>query len=183
IEGSTLRFDFRGKSGLRHSLDLHDRRLARIVGRCRDLPGYELFQYVDEAGQQQTIDSADVNDYLRAISGEDFTAKDFRTWAGTVLAALALQEFESFDSQAQAKKNVVSAIQNVAERLGNTPAVCRKCYIHPAIVDAYLEGQLLDALRRRTEQELTGDLANLAPEEAAVLALLQQRLACEVQAE
>jgi DNA topoisomerase I len=179
IEGTRLRFAFRGKSGVRHNLDLHDRRLAQIVRRCRDLPGYELFQYIDDAGQHQTIDSADVNDYLRAISGEDFTAKDFRTWAGTVLAALALQEFESFDSQSQAKKNVVSAIQNVAERLGNTPSVCRKCYVHPAIIDAYLEGETLDALRQRTEQELTGDLANLAPEEAAVLVLLQQRLARE----
>jgi DNA topoisomerase-1 len=179
IEGTTLRFEFRGKSGVRHSLDLRDRRLAQIVKRCRDLPGYELFQYIDDAGQHQTIESADVNDYLRAISGEDFTAKDFRTWAGTVLAALALQEFESFDSQTQAKKNVVSAIQNVAERLGNTPSVCRKCYVHPAIIDAYLEGETLDALRQRTEQELTGDLANLAPEEAAVLVLLQQRLARE----
>jgi DNA topoisomerase I len=179
IDGPKLRFEFRGKSGVRHSLDLRDRRLARIVGRCRDLPGYELFQYIDEAGQHQTIDSADVNDYLRAISGEDFTAKDFRTWAGTVLAALALREFESFDSQTQAKKNVVSAIHNVAERLGNTPAVCRKCYIHPAIIDAYLEGQTLESLRQRTEQELAGDLSDLSPEEAAVLALLQQRLARE----
>jgi DNA topoisomerase I len=179
IEGTTLQFEFRGKSGVRHSLDLHDRRLARIVKRCRDLPGYELFQYIDDAGQHQTIESADVNDYLRAISGEDFTAKDFRTWAGTVLAALALQEFESFDSQAQAKKNVVSAVQHVAERLGNTPSVCRKCYIHPAIIDAYLEGETLDSLRQRTEQELTSDLASLPPEEAAVLALLQQRLARE----
>ena len=177
VDGSTLRFEFRGKSGVRHSVDLRDRRLARIVKRCRDIPGYELFQYIDDAGQRQTIDSADVNDYLRAISGEDFTAKDFRTWAGTVLAALALQELETFDSQAQAKRNIVGAIQNVAERLGNTPSVCRKCYVHPAVIDADLEGTTLDTLRQRTEQELTGDLANLPPEEAAVLALLQQRLA------
>jgi DNA topoisomerase-1 len=183
VDGATLRFEFRGKSGIRHSVDLHDRRLARIVKRCRDLPGYELFQYLDDAGQRQTIDSADVNDYLRAISGEDFTAKDFRTWAGTVLAALALQEFESFDSQAQAKRNIVGAIQNVAERLGNTPAICRKSYVHPAVIDAYLEGAMLDSLRQRTEQELSGDLANLPPEEAAVLALLQQRLAHEDQDE
>ena len=179
VEGSTLRFEFRGKSSVRHSVDLHDRRLARIVGRCRDLPGYELFQYIDDAGQRQTIDSADVNEYLRAISGEDFTAKDFRTWAGTILVALALQEFETFDSQAQAKHNVVSAIQEVAKRLGNTPSVCRKCYVHPAVIDAYLEGNTLDTLRQRTKQELTGDLASLSPEEAAVLALLQQRLAHE----
>jgi DNA topoisomerase-1 len=179
VDGTQLRFEFRGKSGVRHRVDLRDRRLARIVKRCRDLPGHELFQYVDDAGQHQTIDSGDVNDYLRAISGEDFTAKDFRTWAGTVLAALALQEFEGFDSQAQAKRNIVAAIQNVAKRLGNTPSVCRKCYVHPAIIDAYLEGSTLDVLRQRTEQELTGDLARLPPEEAAVLALLQQRLARE----
>ena len=179
VDGTQLRFEFRGKSGVRHRVDLRDRRLARIVKRCRDLPGHELFQYVDDAGQHQTIDSGDVNDYLRAISGEDFTAKDFRTWAGTVLAALALQEFEAFDSQAQAKRNIVAAIQNVAKRLGNTPSVCRKCYVHPAIIDAYLEGSTLNVLRQRTEQELTGDLARLPPEEAAVLALLQQRLARE----
>jgi DNA topoisomerase-1 len=179
VEGTTLRFEFRGKSGVRQSVGLHDRRVARIVARCRDLPGYELFQYIDETGRHQTIDSADVNEYLRSISGEDFTAKDFRTWAGTVLAALALREFESFDSQAQAKKNVVRAIQNVAKRLGNTPSVCRKCYVHPAVIDAYLEGDTLDALRQRTEQEFTNELAGLPPEEAAVLALLQRRLAHE----
>ena len=179
IQGGTVRFEFRGKSGVRHSVDLHDRRLARIVKRCRDLPGYELFQYIDDAGQRQRIDSADLNDYLRSIAGQEFTAKDFRTWAGTVLAALALQGFETFDSQAQAKKNIVGAIQQVAEQLGNTPSVCRKCYVHPAVIDAYLEGSMLDALRQRTERELTGDLAKLAPEEAAVLALLEQRLARE----
>jgi DNA topoisomerase-1 len=179
VDGATLRFEFRGKSGVRHHVDLRDRRLARIIKRCRDLPGHELFQYIDDAGQRQTIDSGDVNEYLRAISGEDFTAKDFRTWAGTVLAALALREFEAFDSQAQAKRNIVAAIQNVAKRLGNTPSVCRKCYVHPAIIDAYLEGSTLEVVRQRTEQELTGDLAHLPPEEAAVLALLQQRLAHE----
>jgi DNA topoisomerase-1 len=179
VNGATLRFEFRGKSGVRHSVDLRDRRLARIVKRCRDLPGYELFQYIDDAGQRQTIDSADVNDYLRAITGEDFTAKDFRTWAGTVLAALALQEFEAFDSQTQAKKNVVRAIEQVAERLGNTPSICRKCYIHPAVIDTSLEGTRLDTLSQRTKQELTSNLGNLPPDEAAVLALLQQRLARE----
>jgi DNA topoisomerase-1 len=177
VDSARLRFEFRGKSGIRHSVDLRDRRLARIVKRCRDIPGYELFQYVDDDGQRQTIGSADVNDYLHTIGGEDFTTKDFRTWAGTVLAALALQEFEAFDSQTQAKQNVVRAIEQVARRLGNTPAVCRKCYVHPAVIDAYLDGAMLDALRQHTKQELTGDLANLPPEEAAVLALLQQRLA------
>jgi DNA topoisomerase-1 len=177
VEGSTLRFEFRGKSGVRHSVDLHDRRLAQIVKRCRDIPGQELFQYIDEGGVRQTIDSADVNEYLRTISGDDFTAKDFRTWAGTVLAALALKEFEAFDSQAQAKKNVVRAIESVAERLGNTPAICRKCYIHPAVLEAYLDGTLIDMLDQRAGRKLARDLPDLPPEEATVLVLLKQRLA------
>jgi DNA topoisomerase-1 len=179
IEGATVRFHFRGKSGKTHTVALNDRRLARIVKRCRDLPGYELFQYIDEHGQRQTIDSGDVNRYLREISGQDFTAKDFRTWAGTLLAALALQEYESFDSAAQAKKNVVQAIESVAERLGNTPSICRKCYVHPAVLDAYLEGSLVETLQQRAEQELAESLRELRPEEAAVMGLLMRRLAHE----
>ncbi len=179
ISGSKVQFHFRGKSGKTHTIDIKDRRLANIVKRCRDIPGYELFQYVDEDGQRQTIDSADVNEYLREITGQDFTAKDFRTWAGTVLAALALQEFEAFDSETQAKKNIVRAIERVAERLGNTPSICRKCYVHPAVLDSYLEGSMLDALQQRTEQELIDALHELRPEEAAVMALLQQRLVRE----
>src|SRR5207237_4510997 len=108
-----VRFHFRGKGGKNQTVDLNDQRLARVVKRCKDIPGYELFQYLDDDGQRQTIDSADVNDYLREITGQDFTAKDFRTWAGTVLAAMALQEFEAFDSETQAKKNVVQAIKSV----------------------------------------------------------------------
>jgi DNA topoisomerase-1 len=176
IAGDTLRFEFRGKSGVRRSVGLLDRRLARVVKQCQDVPGYELFQYVDADGTRHTIDSADVNDYLRRASGQDFTAKDFRTWAGTVLAARALQEFEAFDSQAQAKKNVVRAIETVAARLGNTKAVCRKCYIHPAVLDAYLDGSLLKTLQGRVEHEIRRGLARLRPEEAAVLAFLQERL-------
>jgi DNA topoisomerase-1 len=120
--------------------------------------------------------AADVNDYLREITGEDYTAKDFRTWSGTVLAALALREFEKFDSETQAKKNIVRAIESVAERLGNTPSICRKCYVHPAVIESYLDGTILEALRTRTEQELVEDLHALQPEEAAVVALLQTRL-------
>lgn len=176
IEGATINFSFRGKSGKKWSLSLKDRRLARIVKKCRDIPGYELFQYLDEAGERQTIDSADVNEYLREITGQDFSAKDFRTWAGTVLAALALQEFVAFDRETEAKKNVVDAIKSVAERLGNTPSICRKCYIHPAVLDAYLEGNMLESLQHITTQELTENLSNLKPEEAAVMALLQNRL-------
>ncbi|MBQ5950230.1 DNA topoisomerase IB [Massilia sp. ST3] len=176
VDGSEVEFRFRGKSGVYHKVKVQDRRLARIIARARDLPGQELFQYVDEQGETHSIDSSDVNDYLRTITGEDYTAKDFRTWSGTVLAALALQEFEKFDSEAQAKKNIVRAIESVAEKLGNTPSICRKCYVHPAVLDAYLEGTVLEVLRERTEQELTEDLHALQPEEAAVVAMLQQRL-------
>lgn len=183
VDGSDVEFSFRGKSGVYHKVKVHDRRLARIVKRTRDLPGQELFQYVDDDGETHSIDSSDVNDYLRAITGEDYTAKDFRTWSGTVLAALALQEFEKFDSEAQAKKNIVRAIESVAEKLGNTPSICRKCYVHPAVLEAYLDGAVLDVLRERTEKKLQEDLHALAPEEAAVLAMLQQRLRREQEAE
>ena len=171
-----MQFSFRGKSGVYHKVKVHDRRLAGIVKRTRDLPGQELFQYIDEDGETHSVDSSDVNDYLRNITGEEYTAKDFRTWSGTVLAALALQEFEKFDSETQAKKNIVRAIESVAEKLGNTPTICRKCYVHPAVLDAYLEGAPLDVMRERTEEKLAEDLHALQPEEAAVLAMLQQRL-------
>ncbi|MEO8005926.1 MAG: DNA topoisomerase IB [Betaproteobacteria bacterium] len=176
INGARLEFQFRGKSGVRHNIKVADRRLAGIVRRCRDIPGFELFQYLDDEGGRHSVDSADVNEYLRQITGQDYTAKDFRTWAGTLLAALALREFEKFDSQAQAKKNLVRAIGSVASRLGNTPTICRKCYIHPAIMECYLEGSMLDAVQRRAEEALAEHVHELNPEEAAVLALLQQRL-------
>jgi DNA topoisomerase-1 len=179
IDGSEVEFRFRGKSGVYHDVKVHDRRLARIIQRTRDLPGQDLFQYLDEDGETHTIGSADVNDYLRTITGEDYTAKDFRTWSGTVLAAMALQEFEAVDSDAQAKKNVVRAIESVAQRLGNTPSVCRKCYVHPAVLDAYLDGTMLEGLRARAEESLVEDLKDLQPEEAAVLAMLERRLAQE----
>jgi DNA topoisomerase-1 len=180
VNGSKIHFRFRGKSGIKHDIDLTDKQLARTVKRCRDLPGQELFQYLDENGEPQSVNSTEVNEYLREITGSDFTAKDFRTWAGTVLATLALQEFNSFTSLTQAKRHVVRAIENVAARLGNTPSVCRKCYIHPAVIETYLEGNLLEALQQRAEQELSKKLHRLQPEEAAVLALLQQRLKREV---
>jgi DNA topoisomerase-1 len=176
IDGSDVEFRFHGKSGVFHKVAVHDRRLARIIQRTRDLPGQDLFQYIDDDGETHTVGSSDVNDYLRTISGEDYTAKDFRTWSGTVLAALALQEFEKFDSEAQAKKNIVRAIESVAQKLGNTPSICRKCYVHPAVIEAYLEGAVLQVLRERTEEQLVEELHNLPPEEAAVLALLEQRL-------
>jgi DNA topoisomerase I len=139
--GSHIRFDFRGKHGTEHHIDLRDRRLAAIVRRCQELPGQELFQYLDEDGTPRTVGSEDVNDYLREIAGEELTAKDFRTWAGTNLAALALRELESFDTQTTAKRNVVRAVEAVSRLLGNTPAICRKCYIHPAVFDGYLGGR------------------------------------------
>jgi DNA topoisomerase-1 len=179
VKGSRVRFKFHGKSGKWHAIDLADRRLARIVSHCQDLPGQELFQYVDEDGVQQDVSSQDVNDYLREIAGQEFTAKDFRTWAGTVLAAMALAELKKFDSKAQRKRNIVRAIESVAERLGNTPSVCRKCYVHPAILDAYLDGSMLDTLKQRAQKEMIESLADLRAEEAAVLALLQHRLAQE----
>ena len=179
VDGATLRFQFTGKSGVRHAVDLEDRRLAKIVKACRDLPGQDLFQYRDDDGNLHAIGSADVNEYLREAAGGDYTAKDFRTWAGTVLAAMALQEFEAFDSETQAKRNIVRAIEQVSSRLGNTPSVCRKCYVHPAILDAYLDGSMVHALRERADAAMGDDLKDLKPEEAAVLVLLQRRLAAE----
>lgn len=176
VEGSELRFQFKGKSGKMWRLQVKDRRIARIIRACQELPGQRLFQYQDEAGEVREVTSADVNAYLREITGADITAKDFRTWAGTVLAALALQEFEAFDTQAAQKKNLKAAIEKVAARLGNTPTICRKCYIHPEVLGAYVEGKLLLEVKEKVEEELRGDLASLKPEEAAVLAMLEARL-------
>ena len=176
IEGSALKFNFKGKSGKVWKLNVRDRRIAKVIRACHDLPGQELFQYVDEAGEVRDVTSSDVNAYLREISGEDITAKDFRTWHGTVLAAMALQEFEKFDTQAGAKRNIRDAIHKVAARLGNTPTICRKCYIHPEIITTYIEGSLLLEVKDQVEKELRDDLATIKPEEAAVLALLRNRL-------
>ena len=182
VRGGRLRFDFRGKSGVEREIDVYDRRLARIVRKCQDLPGQELFAYVGDDGQVHDVGSSDVNEYLREISGHEFTAKDFRTWAGTALAAQALQEFEEFDSQAAAKRNITSAIERVAQRLGNTKAVCGKCYIHPAVIDAYLDRTLIETLKRRTENELKRSISRLSSEEAAVLALVEERLQRDLKA-
>lgn len=176
LDGRKVEFHFRGKSGVQHTVAVEDRRLASIIRRTRDLPGQELFQYIDDDGNPHAIGSADVNDYLHSIAGEDYTAKDFRTWSGTVLAAVALREYEKFDSEAQAKRNVVQAIESVAKKLGNTPTICRKCYVHPSVIECYLDGSMLKALRHRASEELQQDVHALRPEEAAVLALLQHRL-------
>ena len=165
VRGGRVRFTFRGKSGIDHEISLDDRRLARIVKACRDIPGYDLFQYYDESGARRAIGSADVNAYLKEITGEDFTSKDFRTWAGTVMAAGLLRACEPSTSATHAKRNILRAVESVAQRLGNTKAVSRKCYIHPAIFDCYIDGSLL----KTTDHS----------EEAVVLALLQRRASRE----
>ena len=172
ISGSTVRFIFRGKSGVDHALALDDKRLARIVRQCRDLPGQELFQFRNERGAVVDIGSGDVNAYLKEITGEEFTSKDFRTWAGTVLASQLLRDFEQVDSQARAKKNVVAAIEQVARQLGNTRAVCRKCYVHPAVIDAYLDGSMLKSMEQRARAAKA--VGKMTAAEAAVLGLLQR---------
>jgi DNA topoisomerase-1 len=174
VSGSTIRFQFRGKSGISHLVALHDRRLARIIKRCQDLPGQDLFEYLDEQGLPRPIGSADVNDYIREISGDNFTAKDFRTWIGTVLAALALDALDPAETAMEAKHNIVRAVESVAKQLGNTPSVCRKCYVHPAVIESYMDGVTLKALEeaavaRKWPQQLR-------PEEAQVIDFLRQRL-------
>lgn len=174
VDGSTVIFKFQGKSGVRHTIDVNDRRLARIVQRCQDIPGYELFQYTDENGEHHPIDSADVNEYLREISEQDFTAKDFRTWSGTVLACMSLGELEEFKSETEAKKNVVQAIKNVAARLGNTPSVCRKCYVHPSVLECYLRGAMRETLKACLPEKMTDSPHALRQEEIALLHLLEK---------
>ena len=165
VKGGRLTFTFRGKSGVDHEIELDDLRLARIVQACREIPGYNVFQYYDDSGNRRTVDSGDVNAYLKAITGEDYTSKDFRTWAATVLAAQLLRGFEPCRSASEAKRNIVRAIEDVSKRLGNTKAVCRKSYVHPDVLDAYSDGSLLKV----TEKE----------PEAAVLALLRRRASRE----
>jgi DNA topoisomerase-1 len=173
VNGSTMSFNFRGKSGVQHRVALNDRKLAAIVRRMRDLPGYELFQYVDEAGETRAVDSADVNEYLKGLAGEEFTSKDFRTWAGTVLAAEALHALEP----PAGKHKVAQAIESVARQLGNTKAVCRKCYIHPAVIDSYLDGSLAQSMTgRRLEacvQRLLSRCARARKTDSLVPALKQ----------
>jgi DNA topoisomerase-1 len=165
VRGSTMQFRFRGKSGVWHDFALSDRRLAAIVKRMRDLPGYELFQYLDAHGETRVVDSADVNDYLRSIAGEEFTSKDFRTWAGTVLAAEALR--------ACARHELPRAIELVARKLGNTKAVCRKCYIHPAVIEAFLDGSLAHAITGRSAEACVKRLLGRRPQQSLVPVLKQ----------
>ena len=179
VDGDRLRFRFAGKSGKKWSLTIEDPRVAKVIRACQELPGQELLQYLDENGAPQDITSSDVNDYLREISGENITAKDFRTWGGTVLAAVALREFEAVDSAAAAKKNIRQAIERVAARLGNTPSICRKCYIHPELLNCYMDGNVLLQMKAGAEDELRDRTDGLSPEETAVLNALRTRLAGE----
>jgi DNA topoisomerase-1 len=176
VVGEKLKFSFKGKSGVKHEVDLTDRRLARIMRQLQDLPGQEIFQYVNGDGEKRTISSQDVNDYLREVTREEFTAKDFRTWAGTVLAAMALNAQEAFKNKTQANKNIKDAIAAVSKILGNTPAICRKCYVHPAVLESYLDGRMIEGLKQKTEEALTRKLGDLRSEEAAVMSFLQARL-------
>lgn len=176
VSGASVRFDFRGKSGKVHSVDLTDRRLARIIRHCQDLPGQVLFQYVGEDNERHTVDSSDVNEYLKSISGEEFTSKDFRTWVGTVLAVWALQDYVNPKSQREARRCVNRAIESVAGRLGNTKAVCRKCYVHPGVLDAYFAGNL-PHVRPPKRWPLNTNGTGLAREEQAVLRFLERTAA------
>jgi DNA topoisomerase-1 len=176
VSGAKLRFEFRGKSGVPHSVAVTDRRIAHIVQRCQELPGQELFQYLDADGRRQSVDAGDINEYLRRITGRQVTAKDFRTWAGTTLAAAALRELGGFTSEKQAKAKIVAAIDQISQRLGNTRAVCRKYYVHPVILEAYMEGITIpptpsDVRPLRT----TGGPAALRRDEVAVVELLRRR--------
>jgi DNA topoisomerase-1 len=176
VKGAKLRFRFRGKSGREHEVDVTDRHIAKIISKLQDLPGQDLFQYLDDDGKSD-ITSQDVNEYLREITGEDFSAKDFRTWAGTILTAIALHAQEKFETQKQAKANINTAIRAVAKILGNTPAICRKCYVHPAVLETYLDQKTINGLKRTTEDALEKEDVDLRSSEAAVLKFLEARLA------
>lgn len=176
IGRGVLRFDFTGKSGKQWKLRVEDRRIAAIVKRCAEIPGHELFKYLDDDRTSRTVDSGEVNGYIKDITGQDFSAKDFRTWAGTVLAALALAEFKKYDSQAEAKRNVVAAIEKVAKQLGNSPAICRKSYVHPEILSAYMSGDLAKMLDAKVAQKFKRQYAKLTADEIMVLAFLHRRL-------
>ena len=174
VRGAKIKFQFRGKSGKEHIVEVEDRRVARIVRACQDLPGQELFRYVDDEGQMHDIGSGDVNDYLREITGRDFTAKDFRTWAGTISVVCELQQLGPAELETEARKNVVAAIKATAQSLGNTPAVCRKSYIHPAIIAAYLDGSLILKLNDWKGKTGSDSSCRLRPKEAAVRRFLKR---------
>ncbi|HEY1454989.1 MAG TPA: DNA topoisomerase IB, partial [Candidatus Dormibacteraeota bacterium] len=171
VKGSTVRFLFKGKGGKEVEIGVTEPRVARVVRRCEELPGQLLFQYVDDAGERRAVTSDDVNQYLRDVTGEDFTAKDFRTWGATVLAACALRQV-AFESENEARRNVVTAIDSVARRLGHTRAICRRSYVHPAVIETYLEGGLETALH----VAVTKAPSRLKSDETAVLSLLKRKV-------
>ena len=173
VNGKKLRFRFRGKGGAEHEIDVNDRRLATIVRKLQDLPGQDLFQYVDDEGKLCDVTSEDVNDYLREITREEFTAKDFRTWAGTVLTAMALNAQEKVGSKKEAEANIKNAIAAAAKLLGNTPRICRKCYVHPAILESYLSDHLIKGLRTKIDQ--VDEVQDFSGDEKAVLNFLRRR--------
>ena len=173
ITGYKVRFEFTGKSGIDHEIELNDRRLATVIKRCQEIPGYEIFKYYDESGERHFVNSEDVNQYLQDITNRDFTAKDFRTWAGTLLAAIELHKLGGFDSQTQAQKNITQAIKNVAKQLGNRPATSRKYYIHPAILEAYQDNLLLSKMSQTSSQNT---IDHLRPEETVILQIIKKAL-------
>ena len=174
VRGAKIKFQFRGKSGKDHVVEVEDRRVAKIVRACQDLPGQELFQYVDDMDQKHDVSSGDVNDYLREITGWDFTAKDFRTWAGTVSAAAELRQLGPVETETEARKDIVAAVKATALNLGNTPAVCRKSYIHPAIIEAYLDRSLIQKMGEWKDNTRSSSFRRLQPKEAAVLRFLKR---------
>lgn len=161
VNGSAILFQFRGKSGVEHQITVKDRRLARIIKRCLELPGQNLFQYLDENGVRHTVSSSDVNAYLQTLTGADFTAKDYRTWAGSALALAVLRQLQ-WEPESDAKRHVVEMVKHVAKQLGNTPAVCRKCYIHPAVLDGFMLGALAELPRPRVRKGLRAEEVGLA---------------------
>ncbi|MGH2534217.1 MAG: DNA topoisomerase IB [Thermomicrobiales bacterium] len=173
VNGATLHFQFRGKGGKEHAIELHDPRVARVVRRCREIPGQALFQYLDEAGERQLVDSGDVNDYLGEVAGAEFTAKDFRTWAGTLSACRAFLACEQATSKTEAERLVVGVVDEVAAHLGNTRAVCRRCYIHPAVIDAFVEGSLAAAFAA-DEEASDGEGPELTERERDLLNFLEK---------
>jgi DNA topoisomerase I len=173
VERASVRFEFRCKSGKEQKIEVKNRKLASIVRRYLDLPGYELFQYVDAEGQRHSIESDDVNAYLRDITCRDFTAKDFRTWGGTTTALRALREQGGFETQTEARKRAADAIKVAAEQLGNTPAICRKSYVNPSIIEAYLEGALFSAIEDLMRDPIPPELVALRSEEIETLVYLR----------
>ena len=176
VVGSEMRFEFKGKSGVQHAVSVTDKRIARIVQRCQELRGEELFKYLDDDGKRQEVDAEDVNAYLQEITGREVTAKDFRTWAGTMLVAEALRAVGPAATKREAEKNIVAAVDVTAKRLGNTRSVCRKYYIHPALIEAYLEGSVLPPLPERRWNKRKSTRPTLRQHEMDVLAFLKARL-------